>query len=121
MARQENFFALLGDGDDDVSTLIERVTIAVKADPQVEAEKKKKKNKKEMKNEKDKPVVKKEDSEWGIHNDAVSMRAKPIVLPDYGDCFFLLFIVLVFDFGFFFWLGFLIFLCVCVCVCVFGL
>lgn len=82
MARLENVFALLGDGDgdDDVSALLERVA-AVKAEPPP-PEKKKKKDKQQQHQ---KQPVEKEESDWGL-DDAVSMKAKPIVLPDYGDC-----------------------------------
>jgi hypothetical protein len=82
MARQVNFFALLGDGegDEDVSALLERVA-AVKAETPP-AEKKKKKEKQQQQEQ----PVKKEESEWGI-DDADLTKAKPLVLPDYGDWF----------------------------------
>ncbi|KAG7946495.1 hypothetical protein I3843_14G042100 [Carya illinoinensis] len=78
MARLENVFALLGDGDgdDDVSALLERVA-AVKAEPPPPEKKKKDKQQQHQKQ-----PVEKEESDWGL-DDAVSMKAKPIVLPDY--------------------------------------
>lgn len=81
MARQENFFALLGDGegDDDLSAIVERVA-AVKAEPPAAEKKKKEKQQQQVQ------PVKKEESEWGL-DDADLTKAKPIVLPDYGDCF----------------------------------
>lgn len=81
MARVENVFALLGDGDgdDDVSALLERVA-AVRAEPPPLEKKKKDKQQQHQKQ-----PVEKEESDWGL-DDAVSMKAKPIVLPDYGDC-----------------------------------
>lgn len=80
MARQDNFFALLGDGDDDdVSTLVERVA-AMKVEPP--AEEKKKKEKQQQRQQKQ--PEEKEESEWGPE-DTGSMKAKPLVLPDHGD------------------------------------
>lgn len=86
MARQVNFFALLGDGegDDDVSALLERVA-ALKAEPPP-AEKKKKKEKQQQQQQQQEQHVKKEESDWGL-DDADLTKAKPLVLPDYGDCF----------------------------------
>ena len=117
MARQENLnlFALLGDGaedSDDVPMLIESV---VKVDPRVAAEEKRSKKKKNM--EAEKPIginLDVDSNNYKNNNIVVDMRAKRIVLPEHGDCFFLILFFL-FVSGFFFCVFFL-----CVCVCVFG-
>ena len=105
MARQENLnlFALLGDeaeDSDDVSTLIESV---VKVDPRVAAEEKRRKKKKNMEAEKPIGINLDVDSNNYKNNNniVVDMRAKPIVLPEHGDCFFLILFFL-FVSGFFF-------------------
>ena len=116
MARQENLnlFALLGDeaeDSDDVSTLIESV---VKVDPRVAAEEKRSKKKKNM--EAEKPIginLDVDSNNYKINNNniVVDMRAKPIVLPEHGDCFFLILFFL-FVSGFFFCVVFFLVFCV---------
>ena len=120
MARQENLnlFALLGDGaedSDDVPMLIESV---VKVDPRVAAEEKRRKKKKNMEAEKPIGINLDVDSNYYKNNNnnnnniVVDMRAKRIVLPEHGDCFFLILFFL-FVSGFFFCV-FFFFFCVCV-------